>query len=133
MYRDAKQETGLAEAPTIDSEGKRDDDDETSSNVESEALYNDDLGQEIPNDQETLVPPPPQNMSMIDFGDLPKFTSVIRMDDTRMICRRYPFLRGYDIEVPDPDDQAHRLPENMVAIYVEQMETGLRMLTSHFL
>lgn len=53
-------------------------------------LYDDDLGEEVPIDQGMFILLPSRNLSIIDFGDLPKFRSVIREDNANLILR-YPF------------------------------------------
>lgn len=68
MYRDAEKKTGSAETPSSDGNEESNDNDETGFDVRSDALYNNDLGQEIPDDKMTFMPLPPWNMGIIDFG-----------------------------------------------------------------
>lgn len=92
---------------------------------DSEALYNDDLGEEISLDPRVYAPSQPKDLTGNDFGDLINFRSVIGEEEAKAIQKRYPFRRGYDLGLSRLDDRAHLPLEDTVVVYVEQLEVGL--------
>ena len=99
----------------------------------SEVVYNTEFGTEIPHDEGVPEPVAPRDAANIDFGQMPKFRSRIGRDRAEKVLSKYPFWLGYIITPSGPDDSAEKPPMGMVAIYVQQLEAGLRMPTSRFL
>ena len=58
---------------------------------DSEILYNNDFGIEIPRDEGVLEPVAPRDLSAIDFGQMPSFRSWVSMAEAERIIRKYPF------------------------------------------
>ena len=49
------------------------------------------------------------------------------------VVRKYPWRRDYSIYLPQPHQSAALPPKGRVAIYVDQLEAGLRVPTTRFL
>ncbi|XP_027082016.2 uncharacterized protein [Coffea arabica] len=94
--------------------------------------YNEELGVETPHDEDALEPVAPKDLANIDFGKMPKFRSRIGRDRAVKVMNKYPFRSGYEIIPAGADDSAEKPPLGTVAIYVQQLEAGLRMPTSRF-
>ena len=101
--------------------------------VEAEILYNDDLGNEVPRDegvQESSFPP---NLSTLNYGQMPAFSSNMGQASVAEVVRKYPWRRDYSIYLPQPHQSAALPPKSRVAIYVDQLEVELRVPTTKFL
>lgn len=110
IYREADQ-TQVTKSAEVDAlEGLEESDDDQGSKFYSRAQYDSDLGDKVPSDERVLVRPTSQTLNLIDFGDLPKFESLLDKDEVEMIQRRYPFCWCYKICVHGSDDRAHLLP-----------------------
>ena len=70
---------------------------------ESEVLYNDELGTELPHDEGVLEPATPPDLSTIDYGQVPLFNSVMGEALTAELVFRYPFRGDYSICPPGPN------------------------------
>ncbi|XP_071927679.1 uncharacterized protein [Coffea arabica] len=99
----------------------------------SEVEYNTELGTEIPHDEGVPEPVAPVDVADIDFGQMPKFRSRVGRDRAMRVVDKYPFRPWYEVLPPEADDTAAEPPFGMVAVYVQQLEAGLRMPTSRFL
>lgn len=75
--------------------------------------------------------PTPEDLTTIDFGDLPRIFNTITKKQAEEILRQYPFQGGYG-KVPVPTRPACRPPKGFVAICTDQLEAGLRMPTPTF-
>lgn len=95
-------------------------------------LYNDDLDIEVPFNEGIFEPHTPRDLSEIDFYDLSNFWSTIGKSEAEQLKKKYPFRRGYVLNLPSLDHQAHLSPKGLVAIYTGKLEAELKMLTSWF-
>ena len=93
----------------------------------SDVEYDTDLGTAIPRDEGVLEPVAPKNAANLDFGKMPKFRSRVGRDRAEKVIRKYPFRLGYLITSPGPNDSTAKPPMRTVAIYLQQLEAGLRM------
>ena len=101
--------------------------------VEPEVLYNDDLGNEVPRDEGVQEPSTPPNVATLNYGQMPAFISAMAQDSIAEVIRKYPWRRDYSVYLPRPHQSAALPPKGMVAIYIEQLEAGLRVPTTRFL
>lgn len=69
--------TNTSKEETEENNDQSSGDKETGSASYLEALYNDDLGEEIPLDQGVYAPPYPEDLIGIDFSDSANFRSII--------------------------------------------------------
>ena len=101
--------------------------------VEAEILYNDDLGNEVPRDEGVQEPSSPPNVATLDYGQMPTFTSVMGQASVAEVVHKYPWRRDYSIYLAQPHQFAALPSKGRVAIYVDQLEAGLRVPTTRFL
>ena len=101
--------------------------------VDPEVLYNDDLGNEVPKDEGVQEPSTPPNVATMNYGHMPAFRSAMSEASVAGVIRKYPWRRDYSIYVPQPDQSAALPPKGRGAVYVDQLEAGLRMPTTRFL
>ena len=101
--------------------------------VETEVLYKDDLGNEVPRDEGVQEPAPPPDLSALDYSQMPTFSIIMGQTLVAKMVRQYPWRKYYSIYPPQPDQSAVLPPRGRVAIYVDQLEAGLRVPTTKFL
>ena len=101
--------------------------------VDPEVLYNDDLENEVSRDEGVQEPSTPPNVATMNYGQMPAFISTMTQASISGVICKYPWKRDYSIYVPQPDQSAALPPKGRVAIYVEQLEAGLRVPTTRFL
>ena len=98
----------------------------------SDVEYDTDLGTAIPHDEGVPEPVAPRDVANLDFGKMPQFRSRVGRDKAWKVMGKYPFRPGYLMTSPGPNDSAEKPPMGTVAVYVQQLEAGLRMPTSRF-
>ena len=101
--------------------------------VETEILYNDDLGSEVPREEGVQEPSSHPNVATLNYGQMPTFTSVMGQASVAEVVRKYPWRRDYSIYLLQPHQSAALPPKGRVTIYVDQLEPGLRVRTTRFL
>ena len=71
-------------------------------------------------------------MATLNYGQMPTFSSAVGQAAVAEVIRRYPWRKDYSIYVPQPHQSATLPSNDRVAIYVDQLEVGLRVPMTRF-
>ena len=71
-----------------------------------------------------VVPRTPSHLSLVDFGEVPLFSSTNGEVGTRVLIRAYPFCQDYNIYRVESNQSATIPPEVLVVVYADQLEVG---------